>query len=164
MSEKISILGFGNPARNDDGIGPYVVQQLSEITPAHEGLEIIDMGTSAFEVLFRLKGSTEMVVVDAVVNSGKPEGTLFQLPAEEVEAQVEDDPLVFLHSLKWNQALYYAKNMLEADYPANRITVYLIAVEDIGFGVDLSEPVKAAGDKLIARLRETYMKDAVAHV
>ena len=53
--EKICILGFGNPVREDDGVGIYVIEKLKEKIQ-HENIEILDMGTSAFEVLFQLKG------------------------------------------------------------------------------------------------------------
>ncbi|MEM9836442.1 MAG: hydrogenase maturation protease, partial [Bacteroidota bacterium] len=65
MSKKIktAILGFGNPARSDDGVGCYVIQQLQERLPAEEEITLLDMGTSAFEVLFQLKGHERIILV-----------------------------------------------------------------------------------------------------
>ncbi|NBC25082.1 MAG: hydrogenase maturation protease, partial [Bacteroidetes bacterium] len=82
--EKTAILGFGNPVRSDDGVGCYVIEQLNRSDlKMLENLSIIDMGTSAFEVLFTLKGHKKIIIVDGVINSGEPDGTLFKLPAKE---------------------------------------------------------------------------------
>lgn len=142
-------MGFGNPCRSDDGVGCYVIEELKkQIGEDNEQITIFDMGTSAFEVLFNLKGHDRIIIVDAVVNSGEPDGTLYKLPASEINAAIQDDPMVFLHSLKWDQALSYAKKILRDEYPEN-IEVYLISVSNIRLDVTLSETVKSAGDKVI---------------
>ena len=148
--EKISILGFGNPVREDDGVGIYVVQKLQELIQ-DENIAILDMGTAAFEVLFQLRGRDRIILVDAVLNTGEPVGTLYKLPASEVEAQIQDDPLVFLHSLKWDQALSYAKKILLDDYPQN-IDVYLIAIDETRFNTEMTLAARAAGDELVQKI------------
>lgn len=147
--KKTAILGFGNPVRSDDGVGCLVIDLLKSKLDAVQQTHItlLDMGTSAFEVLFQLKGHDRIIFVDAVVNSGEPDGTLYHLPAEAVASAVQDDPMVFLHSLKWDQALSYAKKILGAEYPED-ISVYLISVSDTRLEVGISEPVQAAGAKV----------------
>ncbi len=145
MLKKTAVLGFGNPVRSDDGVGCFVIEQLkSRLGDSLQGLTLIDMGTSAFEMLFQLQGHDRLILVDAVVNSNEPDGVLFRLPASETLAAIQDDPMVFLHSLKWDQALSYAKKILGAAYPED-ISVYLIAVSDTRLEVGLSEPVQQAG-------------------
>jgi hydrogenase maturation protease len=146
-----AILCFGNPCRSDDGIGIYVADALKKHFHDRSDISIFDMGTGAFEVLFKLKGHQRIILVDAVINSGEPEGSLFQLPAEEVLQAPKEDPMVFLHSIKWDQALSYAKKILQDDYPDD-IEVYLIAIADTRLEIQLSAPVQEAGDKLIHRL------------
>ena len=145
--KKTAILGFGNPVRSDDGVGCYVVGRLSGRLDG-TGVTILDMGTSAFEVLFQLQGHERIIVVDGVVNSGEPDGTLFHLPASEVEASVNDDPMVFLHSLKWDQALNYARKIMRDDYPED-VSVYLLAVTDTRLEVGMSTAVTEAADQLV---------------
>lgn len=145
---KTAILGFGNPVRADDGVGIYVIEQLKDQLGEPEHINILDMGTSAFEVLFELKGQDRIILVDAVINSEEPVGTTFKLPASEVEAQIEDDPMVFLHGLKWHQALSYARKMLGEAYP-KEIEVYLVAISDTRFNVGMSEEAKLGGDKVV---------------
>ena len=144
---KTAIMGFGNPVRSDDVVGVYVIEELKKKINGNKAVTLLDMGTSAFEVLFQLKGHQRIFIVDSVINSGEPVGTLFKLPASEIEGAIEDDPLVFLHSLKWNQGLSYAKKILQNDYPTD-IQVYLIAIENTKLEVQLSEEVKKAGDKV----------------
>ena len=109
------------------------------------------MGTAAFEVLFGLKGHHKILMVDAVVNSNEPVGTLFKVPAEEVLRAPQDDPMVFLHGMKWDQALSYSKKILGDDYPED-IQVYLIAIENTKLETVISEEVKQAGDTVVQHI------------
>lgn len=152
---KTAILGFGNPVRSDDAIGVYVANELKERLNDREDISVFDMGTSAFEILFKLKGHQRIIIIDGVINSGEPDGTLFCLPASEIKAQIQDDPMVFLHGMKWDQALSYAKKMMAMEYPENNIQVYLVAISEIKINMELSDAVKSAGDKLIT----TILKD-----
>ena len=147
-TRQTAILGFGNPVRADDGVGIYVIEQLQHRLGTRDDLSLFDMGTSAFEVLFKIRGHERIILVDAVVNTDEPVGTLYKVPAAELEAQIEDDPLVFLHGLKWNQALSYARKMLGTDYPED-IEVYLVSIESTRFNVGMSEAAIAAGDRLV---------------
>lgn len=146
-------MGFGNPVRSDDGVGMYVIEVLRKKLRENNSVSIFDMGTAAFEVLFGLKGHQQIILVDAVINTNEPVGTLFKVPAEEVLRTPQDDPMVFLHGMKWDQALSYAKKILGEDYPED-IQVYLIAVENTKLEVDLSQPVKEAGDKVVNLILE----------
>ena len=141
-------MGFGNPVRSDDAIGIYVIEQLKKIIGDNEHISIFDMGTAAFEVLFGLKGHQKIILVDAVINTNEPVGTLFKVPAEEVLRAPIEDPMVFLHGMKWDQALSYAKKILRDEYPED-IQVYLIAVENTRLEVELSKEVQDAGDKVV---------------
>ncbi|MBL86518.1 MAG: hydrogenase maturation protease [Winogradskyella sp.] len=150
---KTAIMGFGNPVRSDDAIGIYVIEELKKIIGDNDIISILDMGTAAFEVLFGLKGHQKIILVDAVINSNEPVGTLFKVPAEEVMRAPQDDPLVFLHGMKWDQALSYAKKILQEEYPDD-IQVYLIAVENTRLEVELSKEVQEAGDKVVQHILE----------
>ncbi len=157
MTKKTAVLGFGNPVRADDGVGIYVIDQLKKQLGSQENLSIFDMGTSAFEVLFKLKGHDRIILVDAVINTGEPVGTIYKLPASEIESEIKDDPMVFLHSLKWDQALSYAKKMLRDDYPED-IEVYLIAIDSTKFNVGMTPEGTAGADKIVKLLLEELSK------
>lgn len=153
MNLKTAVLGFGNPVRSDDSVGCHIVNQLMPTYADVEHISIFDMGTSAFEILFQLKGHDKIIIVDGVINSEEPDGTIFKLPAEEINAQIQDDPMVFLHGLKWDQALSYAKKIMQDDFPQNEITVYLIAISDTKLEVGMSDPVIQAAKKVIEHIK-----------
>jgi hydrogenase maturation protease len=147
-SKATAIMGFGNPCRSDDAVGIYVIDQLKKFIGDAPGISIFDMGTGAFEVLFKLKGHQKIIMVDAVLNTGEQPGTLYKVPAHEVMTAPQEDPMVFLHSIKWDQALSYAKKILQNEYP-NDIHVYLIAIENTKLDMELSDTVRQAGDKVV---------------
>ncbi len=152
--KKTAVLGFGNPVRSDDGVGCLVIEKLKgQLGNTLPEWSLLDMGTSAFEVLFQLQGHERIILVDGVLNSGEPDGTLYRLPAEAVDAAVQDDPMVFLHGLKWDQALSYARKILGDAYPKD-IAVYLISITDIRLEVGLSKAVREAGEKVAALILE----------
>jgi hydrogenase maturation protease len=157
---KVAIMGFGNPVRSDDVIGIYVIEKLQEVLKDNSNISLFDMGTGAFEVLFKLKGHDKIILVDAVVNTKEPIGTIFKVPAEEVLRTPENDPLVFLHSIKWDQALSYTKKILKEDYPED-IQVYLIAIEETKMDINLSTTVKEAGDKVFNHIMDELKEIAV---
>lgn len=149
--QRTAIMGFGNPCRSDDAVGIYVIEALQKRLTSRDDVSVFDMGTGAFELLYKLRGHSRIIIVDAVVNSDEAAGTLFAVPAEEVRRAPIDDPMVFLHSIKWDQALSYAKKILLDEYPED-ITVYLIAIDDTRLEMQISEPVKQAGNRLIETL------------
>ena len=153
-------MGFGNPVRSDDAVGCYVIDELTAFYMNSREVTLFDMGTSAFEVLFKLEGHDYIIIVDGTINSGEPPGTIFKLPAEEVASAPQDDPMVFLHSLKWDQALSYAKKIMQDDYPTN-IDVYLIAIDDTRLDVGMSDEVEKAGDEVVKLIRETLAEVGV---
>ncbi len=149
-----SVLGFGNPIRSDDAVGIYVIEQLKKEIGNKEHVQFFDMGTSAFEVLFKLRGTQKILIIDGLKVEPDEIGSLYKVPAEELQAPLEEqDPLVFLHSLKWDQALAYAKKILNDKFPET-IDVYLVGINDIKLAEGLSEPVKATADRLVQKLKE----------
>lgn len=153
MSGRTAVLGFGNPVRADDGVGPWVIGRLRERLGDHPDVTLFDMGTSTFDLLFALRGHDRFVLVDAVTASGHPAGTLFQPPLAAVEQPAADDALVYLHGLKWTQALAYARRLLGADFPRD-VQVWLVAVDDVSFSMDLTPAVEAAGQRVVELITE----------
>lgn len=150
---RTAIMGFGNPCRSDDAVGVYVIDELKKLWQDRADISLLDMGTGAFEVLFKLKGHQKIILVDAVINTGEAPGTLYKVPAAEVAAAPQEDPMVFLHSIKWDQALSYAKKILREAYPED-ITVFLIAIDNTKLDMQLSETVQQAGDKVVALIQQ----------
>ncbi|MEX0273510.1 MAG: hydrogenase maturation protease [Flavobacteriaceae bacterium] len=160
MGNRTAIMGFGNPVRSDDAIGVHIIERLGEQFGEREDISFFDMGTAAFEVLFKLKGHDRIILVDAVLNSNEPVGTVFKVPAKEVMRAPQEDPMVFLHGMKWDQALSYAKKIMADGYPED-IEVYLIAIENTKLEVGLSPEVEKAGEKVVNAIVQELQQSSV---
>ncbi|MEM6878715.1 MAG: hydrogenase maturation protease, partial [Bacteroidota bacterium] len=77
------------------------------------------------------------------------------------EASIQDDPMVFLHSLKWDQALSYTRKILQDEYPED-VSVYLLSITNTKLEVGLGEQVQQAADKLVDIIeRELQAKEPI---
>ncbi len=142
------VIGCGNLLRGDDAVGPVLVRRMLE-RGLPEDLEVADGGTSGMDVAFRMRGASQVILVDAASTGGEP-GSLYRLEGADVEAL---PPLqgINLHAFRWDHALAFARWALKEDYPSE-ILVYLIEAGSFEFGVPLSQPVERAMDRLVGHL------------
>jgi hydrogenase maturation protease len=68
--KKTVIVGFGNPYCGDDGIGPAVARGVHRAL----GGDLLELSTSALELVERLAGYELAVVIDALVDEDEPLG------------------------------------------------------------------------------------------
>lgn len=153
----LSIIGCGNSNRSDDGVGVYVVQQLKKkfgklVNP--EKVQIFDAGTSGMEVMFQARGSDALIIIDANKSGSEP-GAIFQVPGE-ILANCHS-PSFGLHDFRWDHALYAGKQIYKENFPQN-IQVFLIEAEKLEFGLELSDVVKAAADRVVDQIAERLEK------
>lgn len=144
---KTVVIGCGNLLRGDDAFGPIVVRHLWDRgVPEH--VLLVDGGTAGMDVAFKMDGARRVVIVDAAATGAAP-GTVFKVPAEELE---QLPPLAGLHShqFRWDHALAFARWLLGERYPT-QITVLLVEVASCEPGAELTAPVAGALD-LVADL------------
>ena len=144
---RLAIIGCGNPARSDDGAGIEVIRLLAQTAPP-PGVMLIDAGTSGMDVMFRVRGAREVVIVDAC-RSGSEPGAIFRLPAR--EAMTPAGHGYSQHGLRWDHALYAGSRMY-GDAFLDRAEAILIEAGELGFGLELSEPVRQAARAVAALL------------
>lgn len=114
--KKTAILGFGNPVRSDDGVGCMVIEDLKKrLGETEPEISLLDIGISAFEVLFQLRDHERIILVDGVLNTGEPDGALYRLPAEAVAASVPGRPHGFSAQPQMGPGLSYAKKKCLGD-------------------------------------------------
>jgi len=141
------VIGCGNPARQDDGVGVEVVRELRRHARGAD-VELIDAGTGGMDVMFRVRGAARVVIVDAC-RSGSEPGAIFRLPAREATT-----PAVHgfsLHGLRWDHALYAGTRMF-GDAFADHAEVILVEAQDLGFGLELSAAVSSAAARVVEML------------
>jgi hydrogenase maturation protease len=70
------IVGFGNPYCGDDGIGPAAARLLHASLGPHASADLLELSSSALELVERLAGYRQAVIVDALVDEDEVVGTV----------------------------------------------------------------------------------------
>jgi hydrogenase maturation protease len=144
----IVVLGCGNPNRCDDGAGPRVIALLRQADLPPE-VRLFDVGTDGMTAMYRARGATHLVIVDARVPGGAP-GAIFEVPGEVLAAPPAKG--AGLHEFRWDHALYAGHRIYGDAFPAN-VTVLLIEAATLEFGLTLSPGVEVAAQSVAARVR-----------
>ncbi len=150
---EVLVAGCGNLLRGDDGVGPVLVRHLWERgVPA--GARLVDGGTAGMDVAFQMRGAGRVVIIDASATGVAP-GTIYRVPGEELG---ELPPLggLHTHSFRWDHAIAFARWALGEACPQD-ITVFLIETAGVALGADLSEPVLAAMEQVIAIVERDFL-------
>ena len=81
----ILICGVGNKLKTDDGLGPFVIEELAN-RPLPRHVTLADFGISGFKCALHLEGYEKVVFIDAISLPGSPPGRLHRLdiPREDV--------------------------------------------------------------------------------
>jgi hydrogenase maturation protease len=144
---RLAIVGCGNPARSDDGVGIEVVRLLGQRgVPAD--VQLIDAGTAGMDVMFRVRGARQVVIVDAC-RSGSEPGAIFGLPGR--EAMTPGERGFTLHGLRWDHALYAGCRMF-GDGFVDHTEVILVEAGSLDFGLALSDAVRRAAERVVQTL------------
>lgn len=136
--QSILVMGVGNPLMRDEGIGPRVVETLREAFVFPDNVDIVDAGTMGLTILELLRGVDQLVVVDAVKDTGHEPGTVMLLTPEEMA------PTQIMHSLH-DTALVDVLDtaaLLDAAPETIAVCVQIDAIEE--WVLELSAPVEAA--------------------
>ena len=153
----VLVVGCGNLLRGDDGVGPVLIRHLWD-RGVPDGARLVDGGTAGMDVGFQMRGAQRVVIVDACVSQGSDAaapGTVYRLPGEEL---TDLPPLQGLHthSFRWDHAIPFARWALGDACPTD-ITVFLIEVAAMEMGAELSDPVAAAMEQVIAMIEADFL-------
>ncbi len=142
-NKKLVIMGIGNDIRGDDGVGPYIVENIKDL--ASSKVSIINATTAPenFTGKIRKLDPTHILIIDAVIMNEGP-GKIKLVKKEEV-AGVS----ISTHSM----SLSYLVNYLEIEKPYNILFIG-VEPESMELGDGLSPLVKSSCDKIIGILKE----------
>ncbi|TGE31106.1 hydrogenase maturation protease [Desulfosporosinus sp. Sb-LF] len=91
---QILVVGCGNLLFGDDGFGPGVIECLKAKYQLPDGVEVIDAGTSAGDLLLDAllgeRGPKQVILIDAIDLGLKP-GTVKEIDLEEIPLNKRDD-------------------------------------------------------------------------
>ncbi len=145
------IVCFGNPLHGDDGFGPAVHQRLLNF-PLPPGLRLTEAGTPGPAALALFLGCDEVVIVDAALPAGAP-GRVSEPSVDTVAAE----STVAGHGVGVGYLLR-ALTVLPEPVPRVRILAAEAAAVTL-FNPELSPPMAAAVDEVVALLRPYFRPD-----
>ena len=144
----IVVIGCGNPNRSDDGAGPRVIGLLRDADLPPQ-VRLFDVGTDGMTAMYRARGATHLVIVDARIPQGAP-GAIYEVPGDILAAAPAKG--AGLHEFRWDHALYAGHRIYGEAFPAT-VVVLLIEAGTLDLGLSLSPPVEAAADAVAGRVR-----------
>ncbi len=137
-TQRILIMGVGNPLMRDDGIGPRVVEMLLAGYTFPENVAVVDAGTLSFMILDLLRGIDHLILVDAMQGTANPAGTVEVLTPEAIA------PNQVMHSMH-DVGIVDVLQAAELMGRAPKTVAIGIQIESIEHWVlELSNPVAAA--------------------
>lgn len=148
MAETL-VLGLGNILLGDEGVGVRVIEALQDRYEFPEGIQVMDGGTLGLDLLPYLKGTSRLLVVDAV-QAGKPPGALVRLVGKEVPIQL-DLSKVSPHQDGLQDLL--AAAALTGCLPAE-VVLFGVQIDSLKVGLDLSPPVADQVDVVVERIAQ----------
>jgi hydrogenase maturation protease len=105
--KRVIVVGVGNLLMGDEGVGIHAVQEL-EKKELQDGVEIVDLGTAAFDLLPYIERADKLIIVDAI-QGGEPAGSIYKL--REKDLKQDTSKFTSLHQLNFLYTLEIAKKM-----------------------------------------------------
>ncbi len=135
LPKKVLVIGIGNILFKDDGVGSLVVKELAQHNK-NANITFLDGGTLGLDLIAYLEGYDLLLLVDAL-DIGQQPGSIFYWEGE------------MLNNLNYQMSIHEVgiKDLLQAiKLMGINIKVVLVGiqVEDISWGMDLSEAVQEA--------------------
>lgn len=142
------LIGYGNPLRGDDGLGPYLAERLEQ------GWEVLTPLQLMPELAEPISRASRVVFIDARV--GKNAGEVI---CELVMPQASTPP-AFTHNATPKSLLYSAQNLYGYAPPAMLIT---IAGASFEFDIYFSPEIDAALPQIISTVKQALDKFMAAN-
>jgi len=145
------IIGYGNPQRRDDGIGPYIVNRLQPLFKHRKDVHLLALHQLEPDIIDTLKTADTLVFIDASVEA-LTEGR------DWVEVQPELNTMPFLiHHV----APAFISGLLQCLYHRHP-EAWMVSVEgtDFGFGNGLSSDARKRAEQVIGEIAEFVLTEA----
>jgi hydrogenase maturation protease len=137
------VCGVGNKLKRDDGLGPFVIEQLeTQVMP--QGVDLADYGISGFKCALKLEGYTKVVFVDAISLPGSEPGRLHRLKIS--REKLMKSPRLSDFSLSMHETdleRIMATAAVLNIYP-DEVVIIGCEPSDTAVGLGLTKPVEAA--------------------
>lgn len=145
----LAVIGCGNPNRTDDGVGPAVIARLRQRALPGD-VALYDAGTDGMAVLYRARGLSKLILIDAKKPEDNP-GAIFEVPGALLEAPHTTS--LNLHDFRWDNALHAARQIYGQAFP-DEVIVFLIEAQSLELGLGLTPAVADAADTAARRIEQ----------
>lgn len=146
-SPKSTIVGIGNDLKADDGVGPYIINQLQSYAPTH--IELINASTVPENIINDLieAAPSFILLIDAALMQGTP-GEIRLIDKETIGGVAFST-----HQLPLTFFIEYLENNLTT-------TILILGIQPLTheFTLPLSKPVQTAANKIIQTLTAIFHK------
>jgi hydrogenase maturation protease len=144
------IIGYGNPQRRDDGIGPYIVNRLRPLFTDRKDVHLLVPHQLEPDIIDTLKTAETLVFVDATVQA-LTEGR------DWIEVQPELSTMPFLiHQV----APAFILGLLQCFYHRHpKAWMVSVAGTDFGFGNGLSSDARKRAEQVIGEIAEFVLTE-----
>ena len=142
-SDQLLLIGYGNPLRRDDGVGPRVVEAVAALNLA--GVSVIVQHQLVPELAEAISGARTVIFVDGSAKAGDGVG-LDEIHARDVEQTLA-------HTSDPRSLLALTKQIFGRSPPAWSLA---IPVKDLGFGEGLSPEAQDGLEVAVRKIQAFY--------
>ena len=139
-------MGVGNSLKSDDGIGPYVIENLKCLE--NDDLVLVNASTvpENFTGLIKEENPSHIIIIDATLMDKKP-GTTCVFKKEDLK-----NVGMSTHAMSLSSLIRYLENF-------NDFKILFIGIEpeNLDFSFDLSSDIKNSSDKLIELIKRFFI-------
>ena len=144
-SPKIVIMGIGNDLKADDGVGPYIINQLQTVAPPH--VELINASTVPENFISHLIETQPSLIllIDAALMSSEP-GTIRLIEKSNIGGIAFSS-----HQLPLTFFIEYIENNITT-------TILILGIQPYTdeFTLPISQPVQDAAQTIIEVLTQLF--------
>jgi hydrogenase maturation protease len=146
-SERLAVVGLGNPLRRDDGIG---IRLLAMLRPGQEGKRIVfyDFGTASLGLVNLIKDFRKVLLIDAI-DAGLPPAELKIFKFHEASFLVREKK-ASSHELSLSDLL----RVCNALGVAADVRIAGIQVKDISYGLEMTDELENAKQCIAGQILE----------
>ncbi len=152
-TERVVIVGLGNPLLTDDAIGVRAAERLATRL-AGTGVDVVQSAWGGMRFVDLLAGYDRAIIVDAIEWRRGPPGTIYRLTPDEAIPTLR---AVSYHDVSLGTALALGRT-LDIPLPAETVFFAVEAQETRTFGEQLTPAVEAALPELVARVEAQLMQ------
>jgi hydrogenase maturation protease len=139
LSERLLVVGFGNPLRRDDGVGLAALDEFKRRGYERPGVDLVDGGVRGVTLLSMLESYDRAIVLDAALARGGVAGEVDVVDLEEARFLLR--PRISLHDFDLCTTFELARTL---DMKMPRVDFVLMRVVDVEPGEGLSPAAQAA--------------------